>query len=162
MAHDEEGRVVGRPWRLLQLVAHKRRHVGHDLRRRARQATLRRLGDATAPSALVPGEDLDAVRRELGEEVVVAVDVLAEAVHKDELGLDARVARGLEASMQHQHRFSRSEHDANMPKRPSRSARSTHSPGPGVEAGIAVLERALGSVCHADGFVRLRGGTQGR
>lgn len=80
VAHDEDGHVRR------QLVLDKGGDVGHDPRRRPREALLGGLRHAAAPAALVPCKDLDAVLGELGEEVIVAVDVLAEAVDEDDLG----------------------------------------------------------------------------
>lgn len=53
---------------------------------RAREAAVGRLRDRAAPAALVEAVDFDALGSEIGEEVVVPVYVIAEAVDKNELG----------------------------------------------------------------------------
>ncbi|RCI13930.1 hypothetical protein L249_8161 [Ophiocordyceps polyrhachis-furcata BCC 54312] len=91
VTHDEDRQTRrGRPLRIRhrELVTYEGGDIGHYLGRRARQPLLPRLGDAPSPSPLIPRRDLDAVPGQQGEEVVVAVDVLAEAVDEDELGLD--------------------------------------------------------------------------
>lgn len=82
VAHDEDRHLRG------ELVLDEGRDVRDDLRGRARQATLRLLGRRLAPAALVEAEHLDAGLGQVREEVIVAIDVLAKAVDKDELGLD--------------------------------------------------------------------------
>lgn len=64
------------------------RHVGEHARRRARLALLAVLRHAPPPAPLVEAVDGDPALREVGEEAVVAVYVVAEAVEHDHLGLD--------------------------------------------------------------------------
>lgn len=61
-------------------------HVGQYLRRGAGEALLGGFAHGAAPAALVEAVDGDAGAGERREEVVVPVDVVAEAVDEDELG----------------------------------------------------------------------------
>lgn len=138
VAHDEDGHVRR------QLVLDKGGDVGNDLRRRTREALLGGLRHAAAPAALVPGEDLDAVLGELGEEVVIAVDVLAEAVDEDDLGYHG--ARRLGDGISRLARGQKS-HAKSIRKR---GGGPTNRPCFGVEARIADLELAFCSRCHGE------------
>lgn len=88
MTHDEDGGggcdiVLGR-----ELVLNECGNVSDNLRGWSCQSLLRWLGYGATPSSLIPAQNLDSLVCELGEKVVVAIDVLAEAVDKNNLCLD--------------------------------------------------------------------------
>lgn len=88
MSQHEDGDVRG------QLRADEGRHVGEHARRRARLALLAGLRHAPPPAPLVEAVDGYPALREMGEEAVVTVYVVAEAVEHDHFGFDG--ALGLE------------------------------------------------------------------
>lgn len=85
VAHDEQRRLALPRG---QAALHERRDVGDDLRRGTRVAPVGLAGRRAAPASLVPGEHLDALFGHGGEELIVPVDVLAEAVDKHQVGSD--------------------------------------------------------------------------
>lgn len=113
-----------------------RGNEGGDVREhkccRARETAVGRLGDRAAPAALVEAVDLDALGSEIGEEVVVAVHVVAEAMEKNELGF--HWTDGLGGGV--------SDFAGGDGEEKGRGVRS-YGPGLGVEADIADFEGAF-------------------
>lgn len=72
--------------RELELILDESRHVGQHARRGARLALVAGLLHAAPPPALVEAVDGDAALRQVREESVVPVHVVAEAVDQDHLG----------------------------------------------------------------------------
>ncbi len=74
-----------------QLCADEGGHVGEHTRRRSRLALVAVLLHAPAPAPLIQPVDGDPALGEVGEEPVVPVDVVAEAVEHDHLGFDGTI-----------------------------------------------------------------------
>jgi len=76
-----------------QLRVNESCHISEDARRGTRLAPVRVCLDAPAPAPLVHAVHGDAALREVGEEAVVPVHVVVEAVDDDHLGLDGNIFR---------------------------------------------------------------------